>query len=74
MPILFLRQGKTIEQLLKLIQEERDISFLVLGARMGEEGPGPLISAVSNQLAGKVSLPLTIIPGNLSEEEIEALT
>ncbi|MEE2705160.1 MAG: universal stress protein [Pseudomonadota bacterium] len=74
MPVLFLRQGKTIEQLLHLINEEKDIAVLVLGARMGEEGPGPIVTAVSGQLAGKISLPVTIIPGNLTVDEIEALT
>ena len=74
MPILFLRQGKTIEQLLQLINEEKDIGVLVLGARMGEEGPGPIVTAVSGQLAGKISLPVTIIPGNLTIDEIETLT
>ena len=74
MPILFLRQGKTIEQLLDLINEEKDIGVLVLGARMGEEGPGPIVTAVSGQLAGKISLPVTIIPGNLTLDEIETLT
>ena len=74
MPSLFLREGDTNEQLLAVLDEQKDISVLVLGAGTGEEGPGPLVSALSGRLAGQIALPVTIIPGNLTTEEIDALT
>ena len=74
MPGLFLREGDTIEQLLAVIDEEETISVLVLAAGAGEEGPGPLVSALSERLAGKIRLPVIIVPGNLSPEEIDELT
>jgi len=74
MPDLFLREGDTIEQLLALIDEEDTISVLVLGAGTNEEGPGPLVSALSGRLAGKIRLPVTIVPGSLTDDEINQLT
>ncbi|MDE0799892.1 MAG: universal stress protein [Rhodospirillaceae bacterium] len=74
MPSLFLREGDTNEQLLAVLDEQKDISVLVLGAGTGEEGPGPLVSALSGRLAGQITLPVTIVPGNLTTEEIDALT
>lgn len=74
MPTLFLREGDTNEQLLAVIEEHPDVSVLVLGAGTGEDGPGPLVSALSGRLAGKITLPVTIVPGNLTIEEIDALT
>lgn len=74
MPTLYLREGDTNEQLLAVIEEQADISVLVLGASAGEEGPGPLVTALSGRLAGKIALPVTIVPGNLTADEIDALT
>lgn len=75
MPSLYLREGDTKEQLLAVINDEdAAISVLVLGASVGEDGPGPLVTALSGQLAGQIAIPVTIVPGNLSNEEIDALT
>lgn len=74
MPIVLLREGETIEQLLAVLDEEKSISVLVLGAGTGDDGPGPLVTALSGRLAGKIHLPVTIVPGNLDEDAIDALT
>ena len=74
MPALYLREGDTNEQLLSVIEKQADISVLVLGAGTGDEGPGPLVTALSGRLAGKITLPVTIVPGNLTSDEIDALT
>lgn len=75
MPSLYLREGDTKEQLLSVINDEdAAISVLVLGAGTGEDGPGPLVTALSGQLAGKIEIPVTIVPGNLSNDDIDALT
>jgi len=73
-PDLHLRQGDTLEQLQKVIMENPSINMLVLGASAGPEGPGPIISALSGKLAGKILIPVTIVPGDLSEERIDALS
>jgi hypothetical protein len=56
-----------------LIAEEPMISILVLGAATGPKGPGPLVSAVTGKFVGRLRVPVTIVPGNLSVEEIDGI-
>ncbi len=71
-PILYLRTGRRSDELLALIDEEPSISVLVLAAGTGREGPGPLITALVSR-SGKLRVPVTIVPGGLSEEQIGAV-
>ena len=73
MPILFLREGTPREALLKLITEEPHISILVLGASVGGGGPGPLVSALTGKMIGKLRVPITVVPGNLTDEHIDSV-
>lgn len=73
-PILHVREGKVGDELFKLLEEEPDISILVLGANTGSRGPGPLVAAVTGKMVGKLRIPVTIVPGNLTAEEIDAIS
>jgi hypothetical protein len=46
----------------------------VLAAATGGSGPGPLISALAGRYAAKLAVPMTIVPGNLSETELDRVT
>jgi len=74
MPVLYIREGKLREEVVKLIEEEDGVSLLVLGAASGTDGPGPLVSYLVEKMAGRLRVPVTIVPGNLSEEEIALIT
>jgi nucleotide-binding universal stress UspA family protein len=74
MPILYVREGTVRDELLKLVDEEPSISILVLAADAGAGGPGPLVTALTGKFAGKLHIPLTIVPGSLSDEEVDAIT
>jgi hypothetical protein len=74
MPILFLREGQRTEELIRLIQEDPSISILVLGAATSQGGPGPLISALTGKMVGKLRIPVTVVPGNLSESDLDSIT
>jgi nucleotide-binding universal stress UspA family protein len=71
MPMLYFREGDRRDELLKLCQEEPSISILVLAASTGPKGPGPLVSALTGKYVGKMRVPVTIVPGNLTSEEVE---
>jgi nucleotide-binding universal stress UspA family protein len=72
-PILYLREGSQREALLKLLSEEPTISILVLGANPGSGGPGPLVSALTGKMIGKLRVPVTVVPGNLGDEDVDAI-
>lgn len=74
LPVLYVREGNPREELIKLIDEEPRISILVLAADTGAGGPGPLVTALTGKLIGKLRVPLTIVPGNLSLDQIDAIT
>ena len=57
-----------------LIETDRDISILVLASAVGGDGPGPLISSMTAKAGGGFSIPVTIVPGDLDDDEITALT
>ena len=72
-PVLFVREGDTSDELLALIDEEPSISLLVLGADTQSETAGPLISFLTSRGASLCRVPITIVPGNLSDEQLDAL-
>ena len=74
MPVLHVRQGPRREQLMALIDEDPVISVLVLGTAAGREDPGPLVNYLVGQMSGKMRLPVILVPGQLSKEEIDAVT
>jgi nucleotide-binding universal stress UspA family protein len=71
-PECVIREGEIAEQILKLIEEDEDISVLVLAAGTGSEGPGPLVSHLGTT-AGAYPIPVAIVPGHLTDEEIDAM-
>jgi nucleotide-binding universal stress UspA family protein len=66
------REGKTADEILGLIEDDEDIAILVLAAAQGKEGPGPLITGLSSNV-GDYPIPVAIVPGHLTDEEIDAL-
>lgn len=74
LPCLIIREGKRREELMALLEEDEHISVLVLGAGVGKEGPGPLISFLTNRGVSRLHVPLTIVPGGMTNAELEAIT
>lgn len=72
-PEKIVRTGDKAIELVKLIEEDEDISLLVLAAGAGREGPGPLVSALAGKSAASFPIPVAIVPGHLEDEEIDAL-
>jgi hypothetical protein len=72
-PERVLREGIKAEEIMKYIDEDEDIGILVLAAGTGKEGPGPLVSSIAGAGAGTFLIPITIVPGNLKDEDLDAL-
>lgn len=66
--------GVPSAEILKLIATDEDIAILVLGAGTDGKGPGPLVSALAmGNAAGTFPLPITIVPGQLTLDDIKLL-
>jgi nucleotide-binding universal stress UspA family protein len=72
-PERVIREGNSIKQILGVIDEDADIAMLVLAANPGAEGPGPLVSAMANT-AGSFPIPVMIVPGELGDAQVDALS
>jgi nucleotide-binding universal stress UspA family protein len=71
-PELVIREGLPVEEIHKLIEDDQDIAILVLAAGNAKEGPGPLVSSIAGKSAA-FPIPVTVVPLNLSDEDIESL-
>jgi nucleotide-binding universal stress UspA family protein len=73
-PEEIMREGIKSDEITALIEEDEDIGVLVLGASKDPSGPGPLVSSLAGgRLAGVFPIPITVVPGHLSTDEILAL-
>jgi nucleotide-binding universal stress UspA family protein len=67
------REGSKADAVRELIAEDEDIALLVLAASAGSEGPGPLVSLLAGKGIVDFPIPIAIVPGHLSDEDIDAL-
>ncbi|MBP0481609.1 universal stress protein [Sagittula salina] len=72
-PELVIREGDPVAEILAQVREDPEIGILVLGAAADKKGPGPLVTHMTRS-AGSLPVPITIVPGDLSKERLEAIT
>jgi nucleotide-binding universal stress UspA family protein len=72
-PELIIREGEPVPEILAHIESDPEIGILVLGAGLDKKGPGPLVSQMSKN-AGTLPCPITIVPGNLTKDQLDTLT
>jgi len=70
LPELVIHYGLATDCLFKLLKDDKAISILVLASGTGKEGPGPLVSMFTTAVQ---AIPVTIVPGNFTNEQIDAL-
>ncbi|WP_339744558.1 universal stress protein [uncultured Maricaulis sp.] len=75
-PELILREGERREVLAEVLEGDPLISFLVLGASVSSEGPGPLVMSLARGkgLFNGRAVPVTVVPGDMDNAEIDALS
>ena len=74
LPVIYMKEGSARDELIELLANDPSISILVLAASTGPEGPGPLISFLASKGMAKLRVPVTIVPGNLTHEQIDAIS
>ncbi|PPR78843.1 MAG: hypothetical protein CFH01_00748 [Alphaproteobacteria bacterium MarineAlpha2_Bin1] len=66
-------EGKTDKVVMDLIDKNLDIKILVLGSASGADGPGPLVSQLVGRSSG-IRIPVTVVPGDLTDDQIDELS
>ncbi len=72
-PELVIREGEPITEILSQCRDDSEIGVLVLGAGTDRKGPGPLVTQLTRN-SGSLDIPITIVPGDMSKERLEAIT
>lgn len=72
-PELVIREGEVVAEILSQIRDDVEVDILVLGAATDRKGPGPLVTQLSKS-SGSLEVPIVIVPGNLTKEQLQALS
>jgi nucleotide-binding universal stress UspA family protein len=72
---LILEADSTRAALKQVLSEDPEIKIMVLAAGVGRGGPGPLVGAIAKDGVrfGSRKVPITIVPGDLTDDEIADL-
>ncbi len=72
-PELVIREGDIVTEILAQVRDDQSVGVLVLGAGNDKTGPGPLVTQMARS-SGSLPIPVTVVPGDLSKERLEAIT
>ena len=72
-PELVIREGEVVPEILAQLKEDAEVGVLVLGAASGSKGPGPLVTQLTRS-AGTLPVPITVVPVELSKEQLQDIT
>jgi len=72
-PSCIIREGSLADEINKAITEDGNFNMLIIGKASHEASKKDLISQLTSELAGKIMIPMVIVPGNLTDQQIEEL-
>lgn len=73
-PEVVIETGDTKAAIRSVVSADPGIKILVLAAAVGGRGPGPLVASIAKVGVGfGRKLPVAVVPGDLTDEDIEAL-
>ncbi len=73
-PELVIREGEKAEQVIAQINEDKEVAILILGAGTSGSGPGPLVTQLISRGSADLHVPVTVVPGAMTKEEIVAVS
>lgn len=71
-PQIIIKMGDKVDEIIKFLREDKSIRFLVLASSIDGDNPGPIIKSLLKKM-NDLSVPLLIIPGLISEKELDNL-
>lgn len=73
MPESVLREGPTGDEIVAAALDDHDIIMVAIGIASQTAGRGKLAAWLASQLGGKLLIPLLMVPGNLTEQQLQSL-
>lgn len=73
-PTLAIREGDRVEALIDYVRSDPEVGVIVLGAAADKSGPGPLVAALTGRRLNDLRVPITVVPGSMSKDDIVAAT
>lgn len=74
MPELIVREGDLGDEILSHVATDTDIDVLVIGAAAPDDEGFSLVMFLAGKLLGHLSVPLVVVPANLTDEQISNMT
>ncbi len=71
-PGIILREGPVGEEILAAALEDADVNMIVIGIAQAS-GRGTLASWLAGQLGHKLFIPLLMVPGNLTDQQLQSV-
>ena len=71
-PTLAIREGDRIDAVIEHIKSDPEIGVLVLGAGTEKGGPGPVVQSLIGRRLADLRVPVTIVPGSMTKDDIIA--
>lgn len=72
-PRMMLREGTIGEEVIAAALDDPQIIMTVLGIAAQQSGRGKLSSWLAGQLGNKMPIPLLLVPGNLTDQQLQGL-
>lgn len=72
--ILQVKEGKIENEIIQVVENDKTIKMMIVGAAPDGASKSKILPPLVSSLGSKLSIPMLIIPGNLSDEQIEDLT
>jgi nucleotide-binding universal stress UspA family protein len=73
-PALLLREGAIGDEILSTVMEDSSISLLLLAASPEASGKGKLLKWLSGKLGDQLLVPIMLVPGNLTDQQIDSIS
>jgi hypothetical protein len=71
-PTLVVREGDQVEQVIDYVKSDPEVGVIVVGAAADKAGPGPLVTALTGRRLNDLRVPITVVPGSMSKDDILA--
>lgn len=70
---IVIREGELKDEIRRLLEQDSSVKLVVLAASSNKGGPGPLVQSLAKGLGlHGHAIPVLVVPGGLSKEEIKA--